>query len=66
MCGDKMGACDADAPFSGMSTRALPEVHIDVLALVTARATLAYLATGRNGQRGANFACCCRDAFRAS
>ena len=34
---------------------------IDVLALVAVRATLAYLAAGRNGQRGASFAC----AYRA-
>ena len=34
---------------------------IDVLALVTARTTRSYLATGRNEQRDASFACAYRD-----
>ena len=34
---------------------------IDVLALVTVRATRSYLATGRNEQRSASFACAYRD-----
>ena len=66
--GERAGgwASDMPAPAICLAVRHWPVSDfvnrcIDVLALVTVRATRSYLATGRNERRGASFACAYRD-----